>query len=56
MSRIKYGLGRFNDRRLEKGGPRCIKPWCFDLDAVSGGSAARAHGKCSSRGSCATRR
>jgi hypothetical protein len=37
---MELGLGRFGDRRLEKGGWRCMKPW-FDalvraFDALQG--------------------
>jgi hypothetical protein len=35
---IAYGLGRFGDRRLEKGGRRCMPPWLTGLAVVSGGS------------------
>jgi reverse gyrase len=24
---LSYGLGRFGDRRLEKGGPSCMPAW-----------------------------
>ncbi|MGA3311244.1 MAG: hypothetical protein ABSD08_21955 [Xanthobacteraceae bacterium] len=37
MEAIEFGLGRFDDRRLEKGGPRCTPPWLSDRVAVSGG-------------------
>jgi hypothetical protein len=56
MMEIEYGLGRFNDLRLEKGGCRCIKRWCSGRAAVSDDLAARVSGRCSSRVSCATRR
>jgi hypothetical protein len=37
---MELGLGRFGDRRLEKGGPPCMRPW-FDgqvraFDALQG--------------------
>ena len=31
---MEIGLGRFGDRRLEKGGPRCMRP-SFDVQAVA---------------------
>lgn len=53
---IEFGLGRFGDRRLEKGGPRSMRRWfgapvhAFDvwLDA--------APRRCGSRASCAMAR
>ena len=27
LGEVEYGLGRFGDRRLEKGGRRCMPPW-----------------------------
>ena len=33
------GLGRFGDRRLEKGGPACLRPWWSGPARVSGGWA-----------------
>jgi hypothetical protein len=33
---IAFGLGRFGDRRLEKGGPRCTRPWLIVLAVGSG--------------------
>lgn len=29
-------LGRFGDRRLEKGGPSCMPAWCRQVGAASG--------------------
>jgi len=54
MMGIEYGLGRFGDVRLEKGGRCCTKPWCGDRDAVSGALAAAVRGKCSLPVFCAT--
>jgi hypothetical protein len=34
---IAHGLGRFGDRRLEKGGLRCMRHWLIDLAVVSDG-------------------
>jgi len=31
---MEIGLGRFGDRRLEKGGRRCMRPW-FDVQAAA---------------------
>jgi hypothetical protein len=33
---MEIGLGRFGDRRLEKGGRRCMRLWSDDQAAVSG--------------------
>jgi hypothetical protein len=34
---VEFGLGRFGDRRLEKGGPRFTRRWSSDLAVVCGG-------------------
>jgi hypothetical protein len=34
---MDFGLGRFGDRRLEKGGPRSMLPWLSDPAAGFGG-------------------
>ena len=34
---IEFGLGRFGDRRLEKGGPLCMRPWWSGRARASGG-------------------
>jgi hypothetical protein len=34
---MDFGLGRFGDRRLEKGGPRSMLPSLSDLAVISGG-------------------
>jgi hypothetical protein len=34
---MDFGLGRFGDRRLEKGGPRSMRPWLSGRALVSGG-------------------
>jgi hypothetical protein len=31
---MEIGLGRFGDRRLEKGGRRCMRPW-FGVQATA---------------------
>ncbi|WP_292608077.1 hypothetical protein [Mesorhizobium sp.] len=56
MTGIEYGLGRFGDRRLEKGGAACMPRWLRGLDRVSGGLAAVGRAKCSSRDFCAIAR
>jgi hypothetical protein len=37
MSLAVEGLGRFGDRRLEKGGRVFLRPWLQDPDAHCGG-------------------
>jgi hypothetical protein len=53
---MEIGLGRFGDRRLEKGGRRCMRP-SFDVQAaafdVLQGAEPRRFG---SRGFCAMKR
>jgi hypothetical protein len=52
---MEFGLGRFGDRRLEKGGQRCMRPWFDGLAHGSGvlqGTAPRRFG---SRAFCAMR-
>jgi hypothetical protein len=51
---VEFGLGRFGDRRLEKGGPPCMRPLLSGQDLVFAAWAAGGRGKCSSRASCAT--
>ena len=53
---IEYGLGRFGDRRLEKGGPFCMRRWCRGLGRASAGWEGRGLGRCGSRAFCATGR
>ena len=55
MVGIEFGLGRFGDRRREKGGPRCIKRWWRDRGRAFGGWQERELGRFNSRGSFATR-
>jgi hypothetical protein len=48
-------LGRFGDRRLEKGGPCCTRRW-FEIRAPAfDGSGATARERCGLRGSCVTK-
>jgi hypothetical protein len=53
---MEIGLGRFGDRRLEKGGRRCMRP-LFEVQAPAfdalQGTAPRRFG---SRGFCAMKR
>ena len=50
MAVISYGLGRFGDRRLEKGGPGCIGRWWRGRARVSVASAAVGRARCSFAG------
>jgi hypothetical protein len=54
MARIEYGLGLFDDRRLEKGGPFCMRRWWRGHARVSADWREHAPGRFDSRGSCAT--
>lgn len=56
MAGIDYGLGRFGDRRLEKGGPICMRRWSHARVRAFAGSAALGRGRCSSRAFCGTQR
>jgi hypothetical protein len=44
--RPEFGLGRFGDRRLEKGGLRCMPPWLRDPAVVFGGWEAAGPRRC----------
>lgn len=48
----EYGLGRFGDRRLEKGGPVCTRRWWRGRATVSGGSVVGGRARCSFDGCC----
>lgn len=52
----EFGLGRFGDRRLEKGGRRCTRLWWRARALASVGLEAAERGRCSLRGFCATAR
>src|SRR5512135_688496 len=54
--REEIGLGRFGDRRLEKGGCRCTRRWSEGPVRVFDGLLGTERGKFSSRAFCATRR
>ncbi len=49
---IEFGLGRFGDRRLEKGGFLCTSPWLRGRVLAFGDLAAGARKRCGSRASC----
>jgi hypothetical protein len=56
MAGMEYGLGRFSDRRLEKGGPACIRRWLPGLARAFAALAVGGLARCSSRDFCATAR
>jgi hypothetical protein len=47
MAVVGYGLGRFGDRRREKGGPDCMRPWWRAQVRVSVGSGVTGRARCS---------
>jgi hypothetical protein len=49
---IEFGLGRFGDRRLEKGGPRFIGPSLSDPAVGSGVLRDVGHRRCGSGAFC----
>lgn len=55
MPGIEYGLGRFGDLRLKKGGPVCTLRWWIDQAPVSAVSEGRERARFNSRGSFAIR-
>ena len=56
MPGIEYGLGRFDDRRREKGGPSCMKRWWRGRAAAFGGWEERERGRFNSGASFTTPR
>jgi len=52
----EIGLGRFGDRRLEKGGRHCTMRWFDGQARVFDGLRATERGKFSSPAFCATKR
>ena len=56
MAVISYGLGRFGDRRLEKGGSGCTRRWWRGRVRVSVGLAVVGRVRCSFAGFFTTRR
>ena len=50
---MDFGLGRFGDRRLEKGGPISMRPSLRGLALVSGGLQDVDRGRCGSPASFA---
>ena len=53
MAGIEFGLGRFNDLRLEKGGPIFMRRWWRSRARVSVVSPANGRARLNSRASCA---
>jgi hypothetical protein len=47
MAGVAYGLGRFGDRRLEKGGPGCTRRWWRGRARVSVALAVVGPARCS---------
>jgi len=56
MAKVVYGLGRFGDRRLEKGGPGCMRRWWLGPVLVSVALAVTERAKCSFTGFFTIRR
>ena len=56
MGGVAYGLGRFGDRRLEKGGPDCIRRWWRGPAHVFVALAVTGRAKCSFADFFTTRR
>jgi hypothetical protein len=50
---IEFGLGRFGDRRLEKGGLPCMQPWLNVRALVSDGLLDDGRKRCGLGASCA---
>jgi len=50
MAVVAYGLGRFGDLRLEKGGPDCTRRWLGGQARVSAGLAVTVRARCSFAG------
>jgi hypothetical protein len=50
---MEVGLGRFGDRRLEKGGRRCMRPSFDGLVRALGGLQGTGRRRCGSRVFCA---
>ena len=51
---MEIGLGRFGDRRLEKGGRHCMGPWFAGQARAFDGLRGAGRGRFSSRAFCAT--
>jgi hypothetical protein len=56
MSGLEFGLGRFGDLRLEKGGRACTQHWLIDQGHASAGWVGRGRGRCSLRAFFAMKR
>jgi hypothetical protein len=50
MAKVAYGLGRFGDRRLEKGGPGCTGRWWRGPARVFVALAVTGRARCSFAG------
>jgi hypothetical protein len=50
---MEIGLGRFGDRRLEKGGLHCMRPWFDGLVRAFGASPGTERRRFGSRAFCA---
>jgi hypothetical protein len=55
MFGIEFGLGRFGDLRLQKGGPICMRHWWSDQGRAFAGLLGRGRARFSSQGFCAIR-
>ena len=51
---IMYGLGRFGDRRLQKGGPCCTVRWCRGPARVFADSRMAGRARCALPVFCTT--
>ena len=49
---MEFGLGRFGDRRLEKGGPPFMRLWWIGRVLISGGLRDDGRRRCGSHVSC----
>ena len=54
MAGIEYGLGRFGDRRLEKGGPPFMRRWWHGRVRAFAGWQEHGPGRFNLPASCAT--
>jgi len=52
---MEIGLGRFGDRRLEKGGCHCMRRWFDGQARAFDGLRGAGRGRFSSRAFCATK-
>lgn len=54
MAGMEFGLGRFGDRRLQKGGFACMQRWLHGQARAFGGLAEAVRERCSSDAFCTT--